>query len=192
VGIAERFGLKIVAIKDLVAYRMRTERLVKKELSISLNTRFGTFEVSAYSQATSGDVHLAVHKGNWSPDEPVLVRVHSASETSDLLGMLFYDEGLQLQKAVERIASEGKGVLLIMRHGEKEELSILETLQKLSEANTEESHPWRPEMSQRDFGVGAQILRDLGICRMRLMTNSPKKRVGLTGYGLEVVDNVPF
>lgn len=192
VGIAERFGLKIVAIKDLVAYRMRTERLVKKELSISLDTRFGTFEVSAYSQATSGDVHLAVHKGNWSPDEPVLVRVHSASETSDLLGMLFYDEGLQLQKAVERIASEGKGVLLIMRHGEKEELSILETLQKLGEANTEESQSWRPEMSQRDFGVGAQILRDLGICRMRLMTNSPKKRVGLTGYGLEVVDNVPF
>ena len=171
---------------------MRTERLIRRELTVQIPSRFGTFEVTAYSQATSGDVHLAIHKGTWTPDEPVLVRVHSASESSDLLGTLFYDEGVHLQRAIEMIATAGKGVLLIMRHGEKEETSILESLKKLQEIDVEAAKNWRTEMSQRDFGVGAQIIRDLGITRMRLMTNNPKKRIGLTGYGLEVEDNVPF
>lgn len=192
VEIAARFGLKIVAIKDLVAYRMRTERLIRRELTVQIPSRFGTFDVTAYTQATSGDVHLAIHKGTWSPDEPVLVRVHSASESSDLLGTLFYDEGVHLQRAIEMIGTAGKGVLLIMRHGEKDETSILESLKKFQDIDAEAAKNWRPEMSQRDFGVGAQIIRDLGITRMRLMTNNPKKRIGLTGYGLEIEDNVPF
>lgn len=191
-AIAARFDLKIVAIKDLVAYRMRTERLIRKEVSVQVPTRFGDFSVTAFCQATTGDVHLAIHRGTWSATEPVLVRVHSACEPTDLLGLLLFEEGLRLQQAVERIAAEEKGVLLIMRHGEKEESEIIETLRRMGEVPIEQEKPWKTEMSQRDFGVGAQILRELGISRMRLMTNNPKKRIGLVGYGLEVVDNIPF
>lgn len=190
--IAARFGLKIVAIKDLVAYRMRTERLIRKELSVHLPSRFGPFEVTAFCQATTGDMHLAIHRGTWTVDEPVLVRVHSASEPSDLLGLLLFEEGLRLQQAIEKIAAEEKGVLLIMRHGEKDEAGVLDALKQMAEMPAATDKSWKPEMSQRDFGVGAQILRELGIARMRLMTNNPKKRIGLIGYGLEVVDNIPF
>jgi 3,4-dihydroxy 2-butanone 4-phosphate synthase/GTP cyclohydrolase II len=191
--IARRFDMKIIAIKDLVAYRMRTERLIKRELSVKLPTRFGELEVFAYSQITSGDVHLAIRKGAWQEDDEVLVRVHSSSEGMDLLQTLIEEDTNHFERAVQLIAEEGKGLLLIMRHGEKEEHSLLE---KLRQFQLKESDPpaqiLRTEMSQRDFGIGAQILRDLGVTRMRLITNSPKKRIGLIGYGLEVVDHVGF
>lgn len=184
--IAARHQMKIIAIKDLVAYRMRTERLVKKELSLQLPTRFGDLEIIAYSQITTGDVHLAIRKGTWEEDEAVPVRVHSSSEGLELLQMLVQEDGNLFERAFQRISAEGKGLLLIMM--QKEENSLLDKLRSLKAAEL----PFKSEMSQRDFGIGAQILRDLGIKRMRLITNSPKKRVGLVGYGLEVVDHIPL
>ena len=184
--IAARHQMKIIAIKDLVAYRMRTERLVKKELSLQLPTRFGDLEIIAYSQLTSGDVHLAICKGTWEENEAVPVRVHSSSEGVELLQMLVQEDGNLFERAFQRISDEGKGLLLIMM--QKEENTLLEKLRSLKAAEL----PFKSEMSQRDFGIGAQILRDLGIKRMRLITNSPKKRVGLVGYGLEIVDHIPL
>lgn len=191
VVIAEKFNLKIISIKDLVAYRMRTERLIKREMTVKMPTRYGDFEVVAYQQITTGDVHLAFVKGTWKPDEPVLVRVHSSTETGDILGNLFEGHGVQLQAAVERIAQAGTGVVLYMRHGEKDDAALLEMLKQLKTQQEQgEEIKLRHEMSQRDFGVGAQILRDLGISKLKLLTNHPRKRVGLIGYGLEIVDNI--
>lgn len=186
VEIAARHNMKIIAIKDLVAYRMRTERLIKRELSIPLTTRFGELEIIAYSQVTSGDVHLAIRKGTWQENEAVPVRVHSSSEGMELLQMLVQEDANPFEKAFQRINAEGKGILLIMM--QKEENTLLDKLRSLQI----KEFPFKSEMSQRDFGIGAQILCDLGIKRMRLITNSPKKRVGLVGYGLEVVDHIPF
>jgi 3,4-dihydroxy 2-butanone 4-phosphate synthase/GTP cyclohydrolase II len=196
VKIASKFNLKIISIKDLVAYRMRTERIVKRELSVHLNTKFGPFEVIAYTQVTTGDTHLAIKRGSWKPDEPVLVRVHSSTETADAIGTIFNDYGGKLLRVLEIIAKEGNGALLYMRHSEKErENTILARLVAL-EAR-QQGHEAPPvdnkgEMEQRDYGVGAQILRDLGISKMRLLTNNPKRRIGIVGYGLEVVENVCF
>ncbi len=181
--IAKKFDLKIIAIKDLVAYRMRNERLIKREMSVDINTTYGQFEVIAYRQITTGDIHLAIKKGTWQSNEPVLVRVHSATETGEVLGAIFENYGLQLQKAIELISREEKGVLLYMRHGEKSDM-LLQQLQHFAKPEG------KPESEQRDFGVGAQILRDLDICKIRLITNNPKRRIGLTGYGLEIVENI--
>ncbi len=193
IDIARRFDLKIITIKDLVAYRMRTERLVKRTLKATLPTKYGDFEVSTYQQITTKDIHLAIRKGDWEPDEPVLVRVHSSTETGDILGSLFEGYGIQLQRAVEKIAEEGKGVILYMRHGEKIDEAIinrLKTYQQDKEGAEAQETSTSADMSQRDFGIGAQILRDLGITKIRLLTNHPKRRVALTGYGLEIVENV--
>jgi len=190
-GIAERFGLKIISIKDLVAYRMRTERIIKKETEVPVRTQFGSFTVHAFRQITTGDLHLAFCMGSWKENEPVLVRVHSSSETGDVLGFLLGSYGMLLEKSVQRIGKEGKGVLLYMRHSEKNDaiLTRLKSMQQLSEEEVQTS-VIHPEMTQRDFGVGAQILRDLGITQIRLMTQSPKRRIGLIGYGLEIVEHV--
>jgi 3,4-dihydroxy 2-butanone 4-phosphate synthase / GTP cyclohydrolase II len=192
--IARRFDMRIISIKDLVAYRMRNERIVKREISVNLDTKYGQFEVLAYRQLTSNDIHLAVKSGQWANDEPVLVRVHSSTETSEILDSLFHDQGVELQRAIEIIGREGKGVVLYMRHGEKSD-AILHRLQLClqrqaqGETNLLER---RPDMDQRDYGVGAQILRDLGISKIRLLTNTARRRVGLIGYGLEIVENVSF
>ncbi len=189
--IAKKFNLKIISIKDLVEYRMRTERLIRKEMEVPVHTRFGTFSVHAFRQITTGDLHLAFCMGNWRPDEPVLVRVHSTAETGDVLGFLLGNYGVLLERAAHRIGKEGKGVLLYMRHSEKND-AILAQLQSLQHLTEEEikSQVFSPDMAQRDFGVGAQILRDLGITQIRLMTQSPKRRIGLVGYGLEIVEHV--
>lgn len=188
--IASRFDLKVIAIKDLVAYRMRHERLIKREISIELPTRFGEFDVIAYRQITTGDIHLAIKKGEWEEADPVLVRVHSSTETGEIIGSLFEGYGAQLDRAVELIAEEGKGVLLYMRHSEKKDalLQRLENYKNLKERG--ESFSIKSDMEQRDFGVGAQILRDLKVSKMKLLTSNPRRRIGLIGYGLEVVENV--
>ncbi|NBC07786.1 MAG: 3,4-dihydroxy-2-butanone-4-phosphate synthase [Bacteroidetes bacterium] len=194
VEIAEHFDLKLIAIKDLVAYRMRNERLIKREVTAALETQYGDFEVTAFRQITTGDIHLAFKKGNWAPDEPVLVRVHSSTETGEVLGSVFGDYGLQLRNAIQLISKEEKGVLLYMRHGEKADAILyhLSEFQRKRENGEEVEIEKRPEMTQRDFGVGAQILRDMGISKMRLISNSSRRRIGLIGYGLEIVDNVPL
>ncbi len=183
--IAKKFDLKIISIKDLVAYRLTHETLIKKEIEIPLDTRFGQFEVAAYTQLTTGEVHLAFKKGTWTEDEPVLVRVHSVAETGDILGYLNKDKGEIFDQAMKKIANEEKGVVLYIRQqgSDKELIQSLKAVKESSPIVTVESE-------QRDYGVGAQILRDLGIAKIQLLTNSPKRRIGLIGYGLEIVDNI--
>lgn len=189
--IASRFQLKIISIKDLVAYRMRNERIIKKEAEVKIPTKYGQFTVVAFRQITTGDLHLAFCKGSWKESDEVLVRVHSTSETGDVLGFLLGNYGNLLENSMQKIAETGNGVLLYMRHHEKND-TILQHLNNLQQLSEEEVHKQTspPDMAQRDFGVGAQILRDLGISKIRLMTQHPKRRVGLIGYGLEIVEHV--
>lgn len=193
-NIAEKHDLKIIAIKDLVAYRMQRERIIERELDVLMPTKYGTFNVIAYRQITTGDIHLAITKGSWTEDEPVLVRAHSSTEVGEVFGTIFEDYGVLLQKAISAISSSENGILLYMRHGEKGDSdSLLNTLKRYREKQDEgETLHIKEDMSQRDFGVGAQILRDLGVKKMRLLTNTPRKRIGIDGYGLEIVENVPY
>lgn len=194
--IAKRFGMKLISIEDLVAYRMRTERLVEREVDVELPTRFGDFKLVAYRQTTTGDEHLALIKGEWAPDEPVLVRVHSSCVTGDIFGSCRCDCGPQLHRAMEMIEAEGKGVIVYMQQ-EGRGIGLLNKLKayKLQEqgADTVEANLMLGfDMDARDYGVGAQILHELGVRKMRLLTNNPRKRTGLVGYGLEIVENVPI
>ena len=185
VEIAQKHELSIVSIKDLISYRMEKERIIHREMSVTLDSRFGPFEVIAYKQITTEDIHLAFVKGDIDTETPTLVRVHSNTETSDILGRLFNDFDSQLTKAFEIITREGEGVLLYMRHGEKD-ADILDKLQRIAEP----VEPITKTTEQRDFGVGAQILRDLGVSQIRLITNNPKPRVGILGFGLEIIENI--
>lgn len=190
IEIARKFDLKIIAIEDLVEYRMRNERLIEKKLSVTLPTKFGDFEVIAYRQLTSGDIHLAFKKGSWSSDQPVLVRMHSSSETGEILGTLFEGYGNQLNKAMEKIEEEGNGLIIYLRHGEKKETLLHRLSSYKSSIENGEAISTKVDNEQRDFGVGAQILRDLNVSKMRLLTQHPRRRIGLVGYGLEIVDTV--
>jgi 3,4-dihydroxy 2-butanone 4-phosphate synthase / GTP cyclohydrolase II len=192
--IAKKLGLKIISIKDLIEYRMKHDRLVHREVEVDLPSKYGHFRIRAYSQAGSSEPHLAIFKGTWKKDEPVLVRVHSSCLTGDILGSMRCDCGDQLAVALQRIEQEGKGVVLYMQQ-EGRGIGLMNKLKAYQlqeqgfdtyEANLQLGLP----MDARDYGVGAQILNDLGISKMKLMTNNPKKRVGLIGYGLEIVDNV--
>ncbi|WP_259071508.1 bifunctional 3,4-dihydroxy-2-butanone-4-phosphate synthase/GTP cyclohydrolase II [Mucilaginibacter sp. X4EP1] len=194
--IAKEFDLKIISIKDLIAYRLATETLVRKDVSVKMPTQWGDFDMIAYTQVDNGDHHLALVKGTWEPGEPVLVRVHSSCVTGDIFGSCRCDCGPQLHKAMEMINREGKGVVVYMNQ-EGRGIGLINKLKAYHlqengmdtvEANLELGF----KMDQRDYGVGAQILRSLGISKMRLMTNNPTKRAGLIGYGLEVVENVPI
>lgn len=186
VKIAEKHGLKIITIKDLVEYRMRTERIIKKEIELDVPSKLGNFKVAVYTQLTTGDRHLAIYKGNLKQEEASLVRVHSQTETGDILGTLFGEYGSQLQSCLKLIEKEGVGVLLYMRHGEKGD-SLISKLKELD--NNPTNDPLKSEV-QRDFGVGAQILRDLGVEKIKLISNHPRKRIALLGYGLEITETV--
>ena len=190
--IAKRFDLKIISIKDMVAYRMRTERIIKKELEVKLPTSFGTFDVIAFTQITTGDTHLAIKMGDWKDEEPTLVRVHSTTNTGDILGVLFEGYGVQLQTSLEMIAKEGKGVLIYMQHMDEGNslLSQLKTIKREQETGETAITNGTASLNQRDYGIGAQILRELNLSKIRLITNNPKRRIGLIGYGLEIVENV--
>ena len=182
--IADDHGLKLVSIKDLVAYRLATERLISRESTVHINSQWGDFDVTPYTQLTTNDVHLAIVKGKWEVGDPVLVRVHSSTATGDILGTLFDDYGIQLNESMKRINEAGQGVLLYMRHTESN--SLIGKLNALGNGREDTKN------EQRDFGVGAQILRDLGISKIKLLTKHPKRRVALDGYGLEIVENVPL
>jgi 3,4-dihydroxy 2-butanone 4-phosphate synthase/GTP cyclohydrolase II len=192
--IGERFGLKIITIKDLIEYRLKTETTISREVSVNMPTTFGDFKLIAYKQTTNDFDHLALVKGEWKKDEAVLVRVHSSCVTGDIFGSCRCDCGPQLQKAMEMIEKEGKGVIVYMNQ-EGRGIGLLNKLKayKLQEEGrdtVEANLELGFKMDERDYGVGAQILRDLGISKMRLMSNNPKKRAGLVGYGLEIVENV--
>ncbi len=194
IEIAKKFDLKLISIKDLVAYRMRTERIIRKELEVELSTKFGDFDVVAFTQMTTGDTHLAIKKGEWNIDDPVLVRVHSSTNTGDILGTLFKGYGTQLQRSLEMIEKEGQGMLLYMRHNHEDDslLSYLKEIKREKETGEKTLGEGTESKEQRDYGVGAQILRELNVTKIRLITNSPKRRIGLIGYGLEIVENVEY
>ena len=194
IKVAERFDLKIISIRDLVAYRLEKETLIKKESVVDLPTKYGDFKLHAYSQITTGEIHMALVKGDWKENEPVMVRVHSSCATWDVLGSLRCDCGEQLHAAMEMIDQNGTGVLLYMQQegrgiGLLNKLKAYE-LQESGRDTVEANLELGFSMDQRDYGVGAQILRDLGVSKIRLITNNPKKRVALKGYGLEIVQNV--
>jgi 3,4-dihydroxy 2-butanone 4-phosphate synthase/GTP cyclohydrolase II len=153
-------------------------------LEVTIDSKWGPCKVVAYNQLTTGDTHLAIVIGTWNQDDPVLVRVHSSTETGDVLGILFDDHSIQLHQAMATIKDQQHGVLLYMRHSENN--SIIQKLRELQDSS-------QPVLSeQRDFGVGAQILRDLGVSKIRLLTKNPRRRVALDGYGLEIIENVPI
>jgi 3,4-dihydroxy 2-butanone 4-phosphate synthase/GTP cyclohydrolase II len=194
--IAKKFDLKLISIKDLIAYRLEQETLIKEEVRVNMPTKYGSFELIAFEQVNTGEIHLALKKGEWQKDEPVLVRVHSSCMTGDILGSLRCDCGDQLHHALKMIEQAGKGLVLYMNQ-EGRGIGLLNKLKayKLQEQGmdtVEANLELGFDMDGRDYGVGAQILRHLHVSKMKLMSNNPKKRAGLLGYGLEVVENVPI
>ncbi len=194
--VADKFGLKLVSIEDLIAYRLKHESLIKREIGVQMPTTYGDFDMVAYRQLNTDDMHLALIKGTWEKDEPILVRVHSSCMTGDIFGSCRCDCGEQLHKALQMVEQEGKGVVLYMNQ-EGRGIGLLNKLKayKLQEQGrdtVEANLELGFKMDERDYGVGAQILRDLGITKIKLISNNPKKRAGLIGYGLEIVDTVPI
>lgn len=196
IKIAEKHNLKIVSIKDLIAYRIKNESLIIKGVEVNLPTEYGDFRFIPFKQKSNGLEHMALIKGSWDKDEPILVRVHSSCITGDIFGSKRCECGDQLHKAMELIEKEGKGVIVYMNQ-EGRGIGLMNKIKayKLQEegldtvdANLELGF----EADERDYGVGANILRELGVCKMRLLTNNPVKRIGLEGYGLEIADNIPI
>jgi 3,4-dihydroxy 2-butanone 4-phosphate synthase/GTP cyclohydrolase II len=192
--LADKHKLKLVTIKDLIEYRLAKESLIKREIVVNMPTEWGSFELVAFKQITTGDTHLALIKGSWEKDEPVMVRVHSSCVTGDIFGSCRCDCGEQLHAAMEMVEKEGKGVILYMFQ-EGRGIGLINKLKayKLQEQGrdtVEANLELGFAMDERDYGVGAQILRDLGVHKIRLISNNPKKRAGLMGYGLEIVDSI--
>jgi 3,4-dihydroxy 2-butanone 4-phosphate synthase / GTP cyclohydrolase II len=194
--IADKFDLKLVTIKDLVEYRLKHESLIKREIGVDLPTEFGHFDLIAFKQIHTGETHLALTKGSWEKDEPVMVRVHSSCVTGDIFGSCRCDCGGQLHKAMEMVEKEGKGVILYMFQ-EGRGIGLVNKLrayklQEMGRDTVEANLELGFKMDERDYGVGAAILRDLGISKLRLISNNPKKRAALFGYGLEIVESLPI
>ncbi len=194
--VADRFNLKLVTIKDLIAYRMKVESQIRRHVDVKMPTEYGDFMLVAYEQINTLEVHMALVKGEWEKDEPVMVRVHSSCVTGDIFGSCRCDCGSQLHAAMQMVEREGKGIVLYMKQ-EGRGIGLLNKLRayKLQEGGldtVEANLQLGFEMDSRDYGIGAQILSDLGVSKIRLITNNPKKRVGLMGYGLEIVDNIPI
>jgi 3,4-dihydroxy 2-butanone 4-phosphate synthase/GTP cyclohydrolase II len=194
--IAIKFDLKLISIKDLIEYRLKTDSLIEEIVRVDMPTKFGNFKLIAFNEKGTTNEHLALIKGEWQKDEPVLVRVHSSCFTGDILGSMRCDCGEQLHSAMQQVEKEGKGVILYMNQ-EGRGIGLVNKLKayKLQESgfDTVEAnlHLGFP-MDKRDYGIGAQILRSLGISKLRLLSNNPRKRAGLLGYGLEIVDAVPI
>ncbi|MCB9235893.1 MAG: bifunctional 3,4-dihydroxy-2-butanone-4-phosphate synthase/GTP cyclohydrolase II [Bacteroidia bacterium] len=192
--IANKFNLKLITIKDLIEYRLKHDSSIHREIGVKMPTHFGNFDLIAFRQKATDQLHLALIKGTWEKDEAIMVRVHSSCVTGDIFGSCRCDCGEQLQKAMEMVEEEGKGVILYMNQ-EGRGIGLLNKLRayKLQEQGrdtVEANLELGFKMDDRDYGVGAQILRDLGVTKMRLLSNNPRKRTGLIGYGLEIVDNI--
>ena len=194
--LSEKFNLKFITIKDLIEYRMKNETLIKKEVEVNLPTEIGSFKLKAYRQTTNEQIHLVIYKGEWNQDDEILVRVHSSCMTGDIFGSCRCDCGPQLDKSMKMIEENGKGVIVYMNQegrgiGLINKLKAYEIQEKgkdTVEANIELG--FKPDL--RDYGVGAQILRDMNVTKIKLLSNNPKKRAGLSGYGIEIVENVPI
>ena len=196
IEVARKFDFKIISIKDLIEYRIKTDSLIDEIVRVKMPTRYGEFTLVAFGEKNSKNEHLALIKGDWKKDEPVLVRVHSSCFTGDILGSLRCDCGEQLHKAMEMVHEEGKGAILYMSQ-EGRGIGLLNKLkayqlQEQGMDTVEANIHLGFQMDERDYGIGAQILRHLGITKLRLLSNNPKKRVGLVGYGLEIIENMPI
>jgi len=194
--VAKKFDLKIISIEDLIKYRIANESLIKRIISVDLPTTNGDFDLIAYKQINTDQEHIALIKGSWKEGEAVLTRVHSSCITGDIFGSCRCDCGPQLKAAMKMIEKEGKGVIVYMNQ-EGRGIGLINKLKayKLQEQGldtVEANLQLGFKMDQRDYGIGAQILRDLGVSKMRLMSNNPQKRTGLVGYGLEIIENVPI
>jgi 3,4-dihydroxy 2-butanone 4-phosphate synthase/GTP cyclohydrolase II len=194
--IAKKFDMKLVTIKDLISYRLEKESLIKRIISVDMPTDYGDFILTAFKQIDTDQEHLVLQKGTWEPNEPVLVRVHSSCVTGDIFHSLRCDCGEQLAKSMEMIEKEGKGAIIYINQ-EGRGIGLVNKLKayKLQEQGldtVEANLQLGFKMDERDYGVGAQIIREIGITKMRLMTNNPTKRAGLIGYGLEIVENIPI
>jgi 3,4-dihydroxy 2-butanone 4-phosphate synthase / GTP cyclohydrolase II len=196
IEVAKRFDFKIVSIKDLIEYRVKSDSLIEEIVRVDMPTKYGDFKLVAFREKNSSNEHLALLKGEWEKEEPIMVRVHSSCFTGDMLGSLRCDCGEQLHTAMQMVEKEGKGAILYMNQ-EGRGIGLLNKLKayRLQEEGmdtVEANLHLGFQMDQRDYGIGAQMLRALGITKLRLMSNNPKKRVGLIGYGLEIVENIPI
>jgi 3,4-dihydroxy 2-butanone 4-phosphate synthase / GTP cyclohydrolase II len=196
IDVAKKFDFKLISIKDLIEYRLKKDSLIEEIVRVEMPTKYGLFELIAFQEKNSANEHLALIKGEWEKDEPVMVRVHSSCFTGDILGSLRCDCGEQLHTAMQMVEKEGKGAILYMNQ-EGRGIGLLNKLKayKLQEQGmdtVEANLHLGFQMDQRDYGIGAQMLRHLNITKLRLITNNPKKRVGLLGYGLEIVENIPI
>jgi len=194
--VAKRFDFKIISIKDLIEYRLKKDSLIEEIVRVDMPTKFGSFKLIAFQEKNTKNEHLALIKGEWQKDEPVMVRVHSSCFTGDILGSMRCDCGEQLHKAMQMVEKEGKGAILYMNQ-EGRGIGLLNKLKayKLQEQGmdtVEANLHLGFQMDQRDYGIGAQMLRYLNITKLRLISNNPKKRVGLLGYGLEIVESIPI
>jgi len=194
--IAERFDLKIVSIEDLIKYRLKHESLIERQVTVKMPTEYGDFNLTAYRQLSNNMEHLAITKGTWEKGDPIMVRVHSSCITGDIFGSCRCDCGPQLHKALEMIEKEGKGVLIYINQ-EGRGIGLLNklkayALQEEGKDTVEANTALGFKADERDYGVGAQILRDLNVTKLRLLSNNPTKRAGLVGYGLEIVENLPI
>ncbi len=194
IEIGKKFDLKIISIKDLIAYRLEKESLIEEEVAVDMPTKFGSFELRAFRQKNTGEIHMALTKGTWNSNEPILTRVHSSCFTGDILHSMRCDCGEQLEAAMRMIEEEGKGCVLYMNQ-EGRGIGLINKLKayKLQEEGqdtVEANLTLGFKSDERDYGVGAQILRHIGISKIRLLSNNPKKRAGLLGYGLEIVETV--
>ncbi len=195
VELAKEYGMKIISVKDLIAYRLKSESLVEKGETVNMPTKYGDFKLIPFRQKSNDQEHVALVKGEWDEDEPVLVRVHSSCMTGDIFGSLRCECGEQLHLAMQKIQKEGKGVIVYMNQ-EGRGIGLMNKIKayKLQEEgyDTVDANVhlgFKPD--ERDYGVGAQILREVGVKKMRLMTNNPVKRIGLESYGLQIVENIP-
>jgi 3,4-dihydroxy 2-butanone 4-phosphate synthase/GTP cyclohydrolase II len=194
--IARRFDLKVISIKDLIEYRLQTDSLIEEVVRVNMPTKYGDFKLIAFHEKNTHNEHLALIKGSWEPGDPVLVRVHSSCFTGDIMGSLRCDCGDQLHTAMQMVEKEGKGIILYMNQ-EGRGIGLLNKLKsyKLQEEGmdtVDANLHLGFGMDDRDYGVGAQILRYLGVTQLRLISNNPRKRAGLLGYGLEIVETVPI
>ncbi|MBV5280922.1 MAG: bifunctional 3,4-dihydroxy-2-butanone-4-phosphate synthase/GTP cyclohydrolase II [Paludibacter sp.] len=196
IEIAKRFKMKIITIEDLIAYRLKTESLVEMGVKVNMPTAYGNFKLIPFRQTSNGLEHIALIKGEWKKDEPVLVRVHSSCMTGDIFGSMRCECGEQLHKAMQMIEKEGKGVVVYMNQ-EGRGIGLMNKIKayKLQEEGmdtVDANLHLGFDADERDYGVGAQILREVGVCKIRLMTNNPVKRIGLEAYGLSIIENVPL
>ena len=196
IEVAKKFDIKIITIKDLIAYRLRNESLVEKGVTVDMPTQYGNFKLTPFLQKSNGQEHIALVKGEWEPKEPVMVRMHSSCATGDIFGSMRCECGEQLHQAMSMVEKEGKGAIVYLNQ-EGRGIGLMEKMRayKLQEdgldtvdANIHLGHA--PD--ERDYGVGAQILREIGVANIRLITNNPVKRAALEGYGLQIVENIPI